>query len=101
MFDMRCRDNGIEHRLTKGKHPGMNGQVERINRRIKEAAVKRFAHDGHHQFETTFFDFAPYNFRHLKTLGSLMPCERLCKRRTKEPERFRLDPLPQGPGLNT
>ena len=27
MFDMRCRENGIEHRLTKIKHPWTNGQV--------------------------------------------------------------------------
>ena len=37
MFDMRCRENGIEHRLTKIKHPWTNGQVERMNRTIKEA----------------------------------------------------------------
>ena len=37
MFDMRCRENGIEHRLTKVKHPWTNGQVERMNRTIKEA----------------------------------------------------------------
>jgi transposase InsO family protein len=45
MFDMRCRENGIEHRLTKIKHPWTNGQVERMNRTIKEATVKgaRFA----------------------------------------------------------
>lgn len=37
MFDMRCRENGIEHRLTKIKHPWTNGQAERMNRTIKEA----------------------------------------------------------------
>ena len=36
MFDMRCRENGIEHRLTKPNHPWTNGQVERMNRTIKE-----------------------------------------------------------------
>lgn len=41
MFDMRCRENGIEHRLTRIKHPWTNGQVERMNRTIKEATVKR------------------------------------------------------------
>jgi transposase InsO family protein len=37
MFDLRCHENGIEHRLTKIKHPWTNGQVERMNRTIKEA----------------------------------------------------------------
>lgn len=26
MFDMRCRENGIEHRLTTIRHPWTNGQ---------------------------------------------------------------------------
>jgi transposase-like protein len=42
MFAMRCRVNGIEHRLTKIKHLWTNGQVERMNRTIKEATVKRY-----------------------------------------------------------
>ncbi len=29
MFDRRCQENEIEHRLTKVKHPWTNGQVER------------------------------------------------------------------------
>lgn len=52
MFYMRCRENGIEHRLTKVKHPWTNGQVERVDRPIKEAIVKRFHSDDHQQFET-------------------------------------------------
>ena len=41
-FDMICDANGIEHRLTKPNHPWTNGQVERMNRTIKDATVKRF-----------------------------------------------------------
>jgi len=37
MFDRICRENGIEHRLTKPNHPWTNGQVERMNRTIKDA----------------------------------------------------------------
>ncbi len=103
MFDMRCRENGIEHRLTKVKHPWTNGQVERMNRTIKEATVKRFHYDNHRQFETHLTDFiSAYNFgRRLKTLKGLTPYEYVCKVWTTEPERFILDPTHQMPGLNT
>jgi transposase InsO family protein len=42
IFDRVCSKNGIKHRLTKVRHPWTNGQVERMNRAIKEATVKRF-----------------------------------------------------------
>src|SRR5665213_1881141 len=35
-FDQICREHGIEHRLTKPNHPWTNGQVERMNRTIKD-----------------------------------------------------------------
>lgn len=41
-FDMICEANGIEHRLTKPNHPWTNGQVERMNRTIKDATTKAF-----------------------------------------------------------
>jgi transposase InsO family protein len=103
MFDMRCRENGIEHRLTKIKHPWTNGQVERMNRTIKDATVKRFHYDSHQQLERHLTDFiAAYNFgRRLKTLKGLTPYEFICKLWTKEPERFKIDPLHKMPGLNS
>ena len=102
MFDMRCQENGIEHRLTKVKHPWTNGQVERMNRTIKEATVQRYHYDSHQQLEAYLADFVgAYNFgRRLKTLRGLTPYEFICKTWTKEPQRFRLDPLHQMPGLN-
>lgn len=80
-----------------------NGQVERMNRTIKEATVKRFHYDDHRQFVTHLADFvAAYNFgRRLKTLRGLTPYEFICKCWTSEPERFILDPIHQMPGLNT
>lgn len=102
-FDLICEANGIEHRLTKPNHPWTNGQVERMNRTIKEATVKRFHYDGHDQLRTHLADFlAAYNFaRRLKTLSGLTPYEYLCKLWTSEPERFILNPIHQMPGLNT
>ena len=102
-FDMICEANGIEHRLTKPNHPWTNGQVERMNRTIKEATVKRFHYESHDQLRTHLTDFmAAYNFaRRLKTLNGLTPYEYICKIWTSEPDRFILNPIHQMPGLNT
>ncbi|TIQ41196.1 MAG: transposase family protein, partial [Mesorhizobium sp.] len=103
VFDDVCADHGIEHRLTKISHPWTNGQVERMNRTIKDATVKRFHYDDHDQLRRHLADFlSAYNFaRRLKTLKGLTPYEFICKTWKKEPERFRLDPVHQMPGLNT
>ena len=39
LFDRICLQHGIDHRLTKPKHPWTNGQVERLNRTLKDATV--------------------------------------------------------------
>jgi len=103
MFDIHCRQNGIEHRLTKIKHPWTNGQVERMNRTIKEATVRRYHYDRHTEFENHLADFInAYNYgRRLKTLKGLTPYEYICKVWTSQKERFILDPLQQMPGLNS
>ncbi|WP_425905378.1 IS481 family transposase [Nitrobacter sp. TKz-YC02] len=102
MFDMRCRENGIEHRFTKINHPWTNGQVERMNRTIKEATVKRYHYDSHYQLRRHLADFVDaYNFgRRLKTLKGLTPYEFICKCWTSEPKRFKLNPLQKMPGPN-
>jgi len=46
-FELACVKAGIDHRLTKPNHPWTNGQVERMNRTIKEATVRRFYYDSH------------------------------------------------------
>ena len=62
-FDMICEANGIEHRLTKSNHPWTNGQVERMNRTIKKATVKRYHYYSHDQLRAHLADFmAAYNF---------------------------------------
>ena len=103
IFDRVCDENGIDHRLTKVKHPWTNGQVERMNRTIKEATVKRFHYDSHQQFEAHLNVFIDaYNYgRRLKTLRGLTPYEYICKIWTSEPRRFKLDPTHQTPGPNT
>ena len=80
-FDMICEPNEIEHRLTQPNHRWTNGQVERMNRTIKDATVRRFHYESHDQLRTHLGDLmAAYNFaRRLKTLNGLTPYEYICK----------------------
>jgi transposase InsO family protein len=93
-FEYACAQNDIDHRLTKPKHPWTNGQVERMNRTLKDATVKRFYYETHDQLRLHLYQFvAAYNFaRRLKTLKGLTPYEFICKSWTKEPQRFRINP---------
>ena len=80
-----------------------NGQVERMNRTIKDATVKRYhyaSHDELRQHLQLFVD--AYNYgRRLKTVRDLTPYEFICQTWTKEPERFRRDPSHHIPGPNS
>ncbi len=101
-FEMACSDLDIEHRLTKPRLPWTNGQVEWMNRTIKDATVKRFQYDDHDQLRQHMADFIDaYNFgRRLKTLRGLTPYEFICKIWTTEPERFTINPIHEMSGLN-
>uniref|UniRef100_UPI003EBFEDD7 integrase core domain-containing protein n=1 Tax=Falsirhodobacter sp. 1013 TaxID=3417566 RepID=UPI003EBFEDD7 len=103
IFDRVCRKQEIEHRLTDVKPPRTDGQVERMNRTIKDATLERFHSDDHNQLRIHLSAvMAAYNFaRRLKTPGGLTPYEYICKIWTSEPDRFILNPIHQMPGLNT
>lgn len=104
-FEAACADLDIEHRFTKPRHPWTNGQspppaqagVERMNRTIKEATVKRYHYETHDQLRQHLADFvAACNFaRRLKTLRGLTPYEAICKASTDEPSRFISNPRHQ------
>ena len=103
IFDRVCEQHDIEHRLTQVNHPWTNGQVERMNRTIKDATVKRYHYDTHDQLRTHLQLFVDaYNHaRRLKTLRGLTPYEHVVQAWTKEPERFRLNPSHHIPGPYT
>jgi transposase InsO family protein len=102
-FELVCAQNDIDHRLTKPNHPWTNGQVERMNRTIKEAAVRRYYYQNHLQLRAHLEAFADaYNFaKRLKPLRRFTPYEHIVKCWTEDPNRFILDPTHLSPGLNT
>ena len=102
-FDMICEANGIEHRLTKPNHPWTNGQVERMNRTIKDATTKRYHYDGHEQLRRHLGLFLDaYNHaRRLKTLKGLTPAQFIWKEWQSTPELFYEEPCYLMAGLNT
>jgi IS30 family transposase len=103
MFDRICAQHGIEHRLTKPNHPWTNGQVERMNRTLKEATVYRYYYDTHQQLRDHLATFLmAYNFaKRLKMLKGLTPFEFICQQWQKQPERFLHDPSHHILGLYT
>jgi len=116
-FDMICEANGIEHRLTKPNHPWSeedqgtvqwtvtptNGQVERMNRTIKDATTKRYHYDSHEQLKRHLELFLDaYNHaRRLKTLKGLTPSQFIWKEWQSRPELFHEEPCHLIAGLNT
>ncbi len=80
IFDRVCTDNGIEHCLTKVSHPWTNGQVERMNKTLKDATVKKYYYQSHQQLKEHLYNFViAYNYaKRLKTLKGLTPYEFIC-----------------------
>ena len=103
LFDRICAKRSIEHRLTKPNHPWTNGQVERMNRTLKEATVYRYFYDTHQQLREHLATFLmAYNFaKRLKTLKGLTPYEYICQQRHQYPERFLFEPSHLTLGLDT
>jgi transposase-like protein len=102
-FELACAQNDIDHRLTKPNHPWTNGQVERMNRTLKEATVRRYYYESHDRLRHHLAAFLDaYNYaKRLKTLKGLTPFEHIVKRWTEDPNRFKRNPTHHSPGLNT
>lgn len=103
IFDRVCHEHGTKYRLTKVYYPWTNGQVERMNRTIKEATIKAFhypdfaALQAHVQAFVMAYSFA----RHLKALRWRTPFKVICEAWTKNPEHFTINPHHLIPGPYT
>ena len=94
-----CDEWGIEQRFTKPAHPWTNGQVERMNRTVKEATIKRFHYETTDQLTAHLQNFLrAYNFaKRLKRLHGLTPYEFICAEWRKNPNIFIRDPTHHPP----
>jgi len=103
LFDRVCVQHGIDHRLTQLNHHWTNGQVERMNRTLKEATVKRY-HSGSHQQLQQHLDAFVTAYNHakrLKALKGLTPYGYILSIWSKQPELFSIDPRYHTPGPYT
>jgi transposase InsO family protein len=102
-FERACAQNDVAHRLTKPRHPWTNGQVEQMNRTIKDATVKVFHYEtlaslsGHVLAFVTAYNFA----KHLKALRWRTPFQAICDARTRDPAPFKINPHHLIPGPYT
>jgi transposase InsO family protein len=102
-FELACAQADLEHRLTRPNHPWTNGQVERMNRTLKDATVRRYHYGTHDQLRAHLRDFLnAYNFaKRLKTHRGLTVFEVISKQWLAEPERFHHRPDHLTAGLNS
>ena len=94
-FTQICEANGIAHRQTLVYHPWTNGQVERINRTIKEATVKKYYYDNHEKFQNHLNTFInAYNYAQpLKVLKGKTPYEKVLLYLNSEQGKHKINPM--------
>ncbi|ETZ07421.1 transposase [Holospora obtusa F1] len=69
-FNVMCKEHNIEHRLTKFKHPWINGQVEVTNRILKHYTTKAYFYKNLDELKCHMMTFVLY-YNHQIKLKSL------------------------------
>jgi hypothetical protein len=93
-FEYACAQNEIDHRLTKPRHPWTNGQVERMNRTLKDATVRRYYYDTHDQLRGYLGDFFSIRRVEVKRIPSVRQSSGHCSSRGLASLRDRLSSRP-------
>ena len=103
IFKRVCNENNIDHRKTKVKHPWTNGQVERMNRTLKEATVNTFHYASHDELKQHLHAYLmAYNFaKRLKAVKGNTPWQFILNQWTTNPEYFIINPNHFLLGLNS
>ncbi len=101
-FTQLCQEFGTKHKLTKFFSPQTNGQVERMNRTIKDATIKMFYYDNIDQFKENLENFLNwYNFeKKLKTLQRRSPYDFTKEKYKQNPKLFHRNIVEECEGLN-
>ena len=101
LFDAVCAAHGIEHRCTQVAHPWTNGQVERLNRTLKEATVQQYHYQDAAELNSHLQTFLrAYNGgKRLKKLRGQTPCEFVRAQFAQNPGIFLRNPNHDFPGL--
>ncbi len=77
LFDVTCRQHGIEHRLTQPYTPKTNGMVERMNGRFNENVLDKYVFDTYDELEMKLMEYI-YHYNHYikqKSLAYMSPME--------------------------
>jgi transposase InsO family protein len=101
-FDVLCTEHGIEHRLTKFRHPWTNGQVEVTNRILKSYTTKEYHYETQEELKKHMMAFLlVYNFkRPLRALKFQTPYATIMKWFDEKPQIFNQNPHHKTVGLN-
>ena len=88
-FDRLCQALGIEHRLTRPKHPQTNGMVERFNGRL-EQVLRTHRFNSAEDLQTTLHRYVWLYNEHLpqKALEHVTPLQALKRWRSSHPQLF-------------
>ena len=101
-FTELCTINKIEHRQTLAYHPWTNGQVERMNRTIKEATVKKYYYENYEKLQKHLNMFLnAYNYAQpLKVLRGATAYEKVLLYLKTEKGKSMINPIYKSVGPN-
>lgn len=90
LFDKECKNDDIDHRLIKPRHPQTNGMVERFNGRISDI-LKTTRFRSSHDLEEVMKRYLRIYNHHIpqKNLGHITPIQSLKDWQKKKPDLFK------------